>query len=99
MSNAIFPSFLCQIEEILCAFNLFVRLTWLRNYDVRLSRWIDLNSAFQSSLLFYLLSNSKVIRSVSIHDFCEFIDTTFRCLVVVKGNVLLCMSDYTPLIE
>ena len=27
MFNELFPSFLCQIERILCAFNLFVRLT------------------------------------------------------------------------
>ena len=57
MLNELFPRFLCQIERILCAFNVFVRLTWLRNYDLILSRWIDLNSAFQSALLFYLLSN------------------------------------------
>ena len=55
MFNELFPSFLCQIERILCAFNLFVRLTWLRDYDVILSRWIV---HFNPRCSFYLLSNN-----------------------------------------
>ena len=63
MFNELFPSFLCQIERILCAFNLFVRLTWLRDYVIVFSL-LYLNSAlfiYAVTILEINLKNSSTI--------------------------------------
>ena len=61
MLNELFPSFLCQIERILCAFNLFERLTWLRKYDVIDCSFLAL---FSRCSFIYLVTSSGAEENV-----------------------------------